>query len=138
MKLSLKINITKIFCIAAAFLIVLSSNSITIGYCLKCSDDNAEDKCKCCCYEEESTDNNCCSDGVNKTDHICFQCNTEVSGVFEDKIIPSKSNILQYQIPEHHNPGITSAELNRGENFIINDYPESNCKILSITTILRI
>lgn len=120
------------------FLIVVTFNSYSIGNCLKCSDENNVEKCECCCEPEEKTDDKCCPEDKNPADHICYECDSETPVVFEDKIIPLKTNLPQSHVSADQQWVYANADLNLSDYFILQEYPEPNQTILSITTILRI
>ena len=120
------------------FLIVVTFDFFSIGNCLKCSDENTVEKCECCCKPEEKTDDKCCPEDKNPADHICYECDTGTSVVLEDKIVPSNTNLPHNHISADRPLENANADLNLSDYFILQEYPESNHTILSITTILRI
>jgi hypothetical protein len=131
-------NIKKTFLFIIAFLFIFTVNSNAAGICLNCSDENSEGKCECCCNDEENSGDVCCSDKSDQFDHTCYQCEIEPAPLSDDKTGNLNTNIIQNPIPGTLDAVISDDELNNNGNFILNEYPLHNRKILSIITILII
>ncbi|MBN1633950.1 MAG: hypothetical protein JW917_07295 [Ignavibacteria bacterium] len=117
---------------------MVSVHSYTAGTCLKCTDANSPEKCKCCCNSEEETQYNRCTTPENQAEHSCYFCESDISFILKDKLVILKLNEFQHHLnaePVQVSPDDLIKPLNTS---FFKKYPELNYPLLSLITILRI